>query len=1040
MNRFLLLAIGAVFSVTALLLIAEPASASTNCHASGNWCQGWAQVSTTTGGVSSTRCFSLRVTNTAPTCATTTSNEATWEMDAGSCITLRYFDTTTGAVPPSVPNKVTIQERFDSTGTIINTHLSAGAEPANGSTFSFCATSTGLAGGAARAGTYRVYLNAVKDNGAGGVGNYNIDSDGTASVGAITTFDKGALRGKIQVASIARSAYPAGSTFSYGSAADESVTVTASFTTPNGDANVENGLDGVIDAATLAVGKAGTSIDIDSSPLAQAIVVDNVLPFANSPYVPYFQITGNAVLTGLPWTTMASAGHGANIVTPNTIFAYDSTSFNIDSRIRADSTGSHTFATADETDVTKITSSSGALAELFNKGETVYHEWFIFNSRSEKLSRSMTTTREDSTNTQCATYNSLTPTANKYSTTTTLSSGSTCLAAADTTGSSRHLRITNTNQNYASGTIFFVSSLLRFDQDGVGTPDNLVVTCLGVGGCPGATIRVFNRGERVDFEGYLINARGTLYQETGITWRAADSLNGQVNSQTISHSSGKYSGNDFPLSSSELAVADTVGDSHAWTATKDGNTATSAVYVFGVSSLYFTDAHVEISATLVKDDYPTENSAEDQTYTISVAQTDTTHGWCHVKGVRKDVDIVTSASRVTWTYRDPTAAVRTTGTTDTGSDGWTNHFDLLASTPLGAWNFICDVNFSGNTATNSQQFNVTVTGGGGGDTLAGDPLKIFAAPVIANANEAVLFTISESFLNGTGRTGNAAGTFIYIYNPSNTAIVNGVNVTEINFGIYNYAYGLGPSPTTGNWYVIVRTTDPTTGLNISSSNTFRVEPDGDLVSVALNGQTLKLFAAPVIANPSESVLFTISETAINGTSRTGNAVGTLLYIYDPSGTIVVNGAAATEVQFGIYSYSYSLGASPASGNWFAIAKITDPTTNATVATANNFRVESDGDLIVPTNFETLTGVSAFEFMVLLGILFLAVLFWSRSTDFLIKFTVGILCFIPAIIWMLLFVKVGWKGDLAFAAISGALGGYLLVRAGMDKALGRGEGT
>lgn len=45
-----------------------------------------------TGSVASTRCFTIRTANTAPTCSTG------WTMDAGSCLTF-YFDTTRGASP-----------------------------------------------------------------------------------------------------------------------------------------------------------------------------------------------------------------------------------------------------------------------------------------------------------------------------------------------------------------------------------------------------------------------------------------------------------------------------------------------------------------------------------------------------------------------------------------------------------------------------------------------------------------------------------------------------------------------------------------------------------------------------------------------------------------------------------------------------------------------------------------------------------------------------------------------------------------------------
>lgn len=823
------LALGAVVYLT------EDAQASTNCHATGNWCQGYAQVSTKTGGVLGTdeRCFALRLTNTAPTCAAVPSNEAGWEVNAGSCQTLYYYDVANGATAPAVPNKVWVYSIYDTAaagapGGEID-YLNAGTEPANGASYTFCATSTGAAGGAARSGTWQIGLRLAKDNGIGGVGNYDINSwsnqANCASVGAASTCDRGALRALVTVSSIARGAYPAGSTFAYGSGGNEQVTVTATYPQPYAENNVEALTTGLLDSATHLVGSNGGGVDVDTGSLAQSVTIDTTnTPFSGSPYVPVLTVTGNAALTGLPWTGVATTGNGANIVRFSATTAYDSTTFNVDPRIRLDSDGVGTFATADETDKSYVGTCTGGLVELYNKGETVCHEWYIFNARAEQLTRAMTHARLDGANTQCATYGSLTPSAGKYTKTDTLSTGSTCLAVADTTGSTRHLRVTNTGQSYDSGTTFRVSSLLRFDQDGSGTPDNLLVTCLGANGCPGATVRVFNRGfERVDFEAYLINARGTQYQATGVTFRSADSTDNQANSQTISHSSGKYSGADFALSNSELSTADTTGDAHGWTATKDGNTATSVAYVYGVSRLLFLDAHIELSGTLVKDNFPTENSAEDTAYIISNAVTDTTHGWCHVVGVRKDFDVDTSGAVITWSYIDPLAATRLSGTTDTGADGWTpTHLDLLASTPLGSWTFRCAItSFSGNAGTNDQVFSVSVpTGSSGG---AGDPMDVNCASII-RPSASIRCTVSLANTDGSARSGAAAHVFIDVYNPSNTVVVTGGAVTEIGTtGVYRYTYSVGASPATGIWLVVGRTDD--TNI-VTRGATVSVETDG----------------------------------------------------------------------------------------------------------------------------------------------------------------------------------------------------------------------
>jgi len=199
----------------------KPVQASTNCHASGDWCVGWSQVSTKTGGVLGTdeRCFSMRETNSAPSCSTTTSNEATFDLGLGGCITLFYFDTSNGATAPAAPNKVTLQIYPDNSVSVAAiTYQVQTAEPSNGASFQFCGTNGGTSGSAARADTYRIYIRVIKDNGAGG--NYDLTSDGNNFVGTSSSHDRGMLRSSMAISSITRSAYPAGSTFAYGTAAD----------------------------------------------------------------------------------------------------------------------------------------------------------------------------------------------------------------------------------------------------------------------------------------------------------------------------------------------------------------------------------------------------------------------------------------------------------------------------------------------------------------------------------------------------------------------------------------------------------------------------------------------------------------------------------------------------------------------------------------------------------------------------------------------------------------------------------------------------
>lgn len=856
-------------------------------------------------------------------------------MDSGACVTFYYFDTTSGAVPPAAPNKVTIEVRLDNTGTLGKGYLNSQAEPTNGQNFSFCATNDGNVTGTNRSGTYRIFATLVKDNGVGGVGNYNINTDGTASVGSLVSFDRGALRARAFVETLTRGCVgcPSLTSFAYGPSGDETFFVRSKITTPNVDAGVETGRNSVVDSATKSIGESGATVDIDTVSLDQTFVIDQTFPSTSSPYVSAFTLVGNSVLTGVRWTILASSGHTSGVVIIDSDSAFRNDTFSIDPGIRLDSDGSGTFATADQTDKSYVDTCTGSLIELFNKGETVCHEWYIFNSRGDQLTRSMTFQRYDSANVQCSNYGSITPSSGKYTKTTTLGTGSTCLAAADTTGSTRYLKVTNTDQSYDSQTIFSVSSLLRFDEDGTGSPDSQVHTCYS--SCPSSEISLFNRGETADFYGFLINARGTQYQQSGVTWRLEDSTGSQVNSQSLSHSSGQYNGASFAFTASDKATADTVGDPYHWEVEKDGNSGISVTAVVSLSSLYFLDSHLESDIVLTKDDFPTENANETLSFFIRSDgmggdASDTMSGWCHVKNVRKDQEIDTGSGQVSWSFVDPTTTVRSSGTDQTAADGWIpSPHSLLASTPVGnnTWSWICSVSSSGNSGNNTQPFSVGVEGGGGvtlnlTNSMA-DPLKVYSSPVIANPGEQVLITISASYLNGTARTGAAAQIFVKLYDPNNNLQVNNANPTEVGFGTYTYLYNISSTSTLfGGWNILINTTNAT-------------EPIG---------------------------------------------------------------------------------------------------------TSNTFYLESGVNLPV-TAFETLTSTSGIEFLALISIVVAAIVLWSRTTDFLVQVGMGVLCFVPTIVWLLLAANGGSPTNVSFkaalAVVSGGIGGYLIIRASLDKLTGKG---
>jgi len=449
----------ALGGLVALACFVPHAEATGVCHSGSptNWCNGLATVSTTTGGVASARCFTLRTTNTAPTCDSTSANDASWEVNAGGCITLYWFDTTTGATPPAAPNKVGIQVYNDVPAAVITFRGTSQAEPAAGSTFSFCATDTGLSSGSPRTGTYLIFIRPIKDNAVPSSNNYDITSACQTQVGSISKCDNGVLRSNMLVSALAASSPPAGSEFAYGSAGDESVTFTA--TRPRQADSISAytvSFDSRHSGAGSIVETTATAMSANAATDTASSVIDNTYDAASTSYDVEYNIIGTSPVDGLPWTTFPASGHGTGITQISSTKVRATSLFTAEPGIKFDSDCTGGYATADDVWSIKLGSSGGAAVSKLNKGESYYASTCMTNARDEYLTRAMTVAREDATPTTCATIGSLTPVSHVYSHTSTLGTGSTCLASGDP-GSTRYFRATNTDQNHRGLGSFTVS-------------------------------------------------------------------------------------------------------------------------------------------------------------------------------------------------------------------------------------------------------------------------------------------------------------------------------------------------------------------------------------------------------------------------------------------------------------------------------------------------------------------------------------------------------------------------------------------------------
>lgn len=80
-------------------------------------------------------------------------------------------------------------------------------------------------------------------------------------------------------------------------------------------------------------------------------------------------------------------------------------------------------------------------------------------------------------------------------------------------------------------------------------------------------------------------------------------------------------------------------------------------------------------------------------------------------------------------------------------------------------------------------------------------------------------------------------------------------------------------------------------------------------------------------------------------------------------------------------------------------------------------------------FETLTGVSGWEFLAFLGVVVVSILFWSRSKDEIVQvFSGAFLVFAGA---LAISMYAAWIGWMAFGAVLAVLGCYFIIRSGLD---------
>lgn len=794
-------------------IVPEPVRADDTCSPVGV-CKGVAQVSTATGGVGgATRCWQLSTDLADDNSCDHVTDESTWEVDPAGCFTLRFRTDTSGAVPPSAPGNILLEVRVDNAATVVKT-LHNGAPPADGTDYTFCATSTGSAGGADRAGTIRIFIEAFFD---GVTGDYTVNSDGVAGVGAIQESTKGALRSRMTVISVTRSAYPGGgSLYAYGPSGDETFTITVTTTDRYADTNVETVRILTRDNPGGTIRDTGATIELGTSGVTTTnFVMDLTYQAADAMYDVDFEVIGNsALVTGQKWTYLTNG-----ILPPSSTFLDDSTANNHDlTQVGTDinpitgggkygggyqevsaevcangdsATWSHLKSTDSALMITgpltifmvfvpttndglagndqMIATQNGATncpdgenAYHFHKknegsittgpntlvysqgnnpanlltpsldGGTQYRVWFkrdpSVNTYSSKINGANYLICDNSPNCNVdpvsATFLALQFRAMRVYEVRIWDS-LIADATLDEIADANDPDFTNTLQGAEEAAWFFESTgapgsttfresnlfradpRVKLDKDGsggYGAADNLAVVKLG--GSGGATITLANRGETIYWETFIYNARSEKLSRA-MTFTTQDTVPTTCTSHgSLTPSSNKYSVTyALPTSSTCLAANDATGTARTLLVTNTDQSQRSGNHLF-VSSLYFTDAHIQQSNTLSKDDFPTQDSTEQFSY---ITGAHLVNLWCHIEGVRLDgTEVDTSGAAVSWNFKNPSGTTTSSGTDDTGSDGWTPNgspHTISAAAPVGIWTSTCAVTFNGNTGTDTESWN-----------------------------------------------------------------------------------------------------------------------------------------------------------------------------------------------------------------------------------------------------------------------------------------------------------------------------------------------
>lgn len=393
-----------------------------------------------------------------------------FELNAGNSIDLYYRTRTTGSLGPAVANTIILSVYYETgTGTLVR-ELHNGPPPGDGTIFTFWATEDGTSGGSPRAGTLRLYVQAIRTH----IGTYNINSDDDG--------DQGVIRANGLASNIAVSAYPAGSLFAYGASGDENLTLTATHSQPYAVRGHEHIRIDALDGTDQQI--AGDEKDIGSgTTTTQQFAVNSDFDNAAASYGAEFIPTGVAQLVpdsepDMLWTTFVDDGTN---VEQNGDNVRRQSFYNVDPRL------SFSAVATGET--------------IYNREETATHQFELLNARDENLTRSVSWNILGGNDDVVASTSDTGPT---YSNSRAI--GDTERATNDLTGDLWGIVTTLADAYNISTDIYAVSRKWQIKEDAGAAAGTVFTDKAASPSADGKT--QFNRGQDVFFRGLLVNVRG----------------------------------------------------------------------------------------------------------------------------------------------------------------------------------------------------------------------------------------------------------------------------------------------------------------------------------------------------------------------------------------------------------------------------------------------------------------------------------------------------------------------------------------------------